>query len=113
AALLTGLTLSFPGTAVQAAGPMVIERVEVAGGGQSGSTVGGTAIEIYGENLGEVVAVLINGRPATNVRVHSETLVTAVTPPAGLADVGATTVTVVDLNNQTATLPSSHLWTFE
>ena len=113
AALLTGLTLSFPGSSVFAAGPMVIDEVRAAGGGRSGSTVGGTAIEIHGENLSNVVEVLINGRPALSVKVINDTLVTAVTPPGGLADVGSATVTVVDVNSQTASLPSAHPLTFE
>lgn len=113
AALLTGLTLSFPAP-VSAAGEMEITAVEVTGspGVRSASTVGGTRISIFGDNLLGVTQVLINGRQATGVTVISAMQVTALTPPAGLADVGKATVTVVR-GNESATLPSSALTTFE
>ncbi|CEP68860.1 Immunoglobulin E-set [Moorella glycerini] len=83
-----------------------ITKVEPAGGPLSG----GTLITITGSDFrapkaGETVQVFIGNLPATQVRVISDTQITAVTPPS--ANTGIRDVTVINPDLATAVLPNA------
>ena len=61
----------------------------------TGPVSGGTPVTITGSGFNRVTDVLFGGAKATNVKVHSATLITAKTPPAAIGTVLQDTVPVL------------------
>lgn len=70
-----------------------------------GSQAGGTYFELVGSGFPGDSDVLVGGKAATHVTVHSPTLISARTPPATWT--GTVDVTVVSTQKGTVTLPAS------
>jgi phospholipase C len=76
---------------------------------QSGSTVGGTSVNISGSNFVAGATVTFAGSAATSVSVINATTITAVTPPHAT---GAASVTVTNPDGQSASLTGAASFTF-
>ncbi len=70
----------------------------------TGSTLGGTAVTITGTNFAAGATVALGIAAATNVVVASSTSITATTPAGS---VGAVTVTITNLGNQSGSLAAA------
>jgi cytochrome c peroxidase len=74
-------------------------------GPSSGSTVGGTFVNISGDGFAQGAAVTFGGLPATGVSIFSPSTISATTPPHAA---GPVSVVVTNLDGQSA----SHVFTY-